>query len=189
MRKFGVAVAAIVAFAGLASAQETIDNPEFASWSKFKPGTSVTMKNTTTAGDVKSEMTITTRLLEAGADKLVVEMTIVASFNGMELKQPPMKRDIAKTITLPKGTPKPDPNAKPKIDGAKFEEGTDTVKVAGGEFKAKWYKTTFEAGGNTVETKAWTSDEVPGGLVKAETTTSGANPATIKMEVTELKKP
>jgi hypothetical protein len=189
VRKFAFAVAVVVVVSGSSQAQETIDNPEFTSWSKFKAGTSVTLKSTTEAMNVKSESTIVTKLVEVGADKLVVEMTVVSSINGMEFKAPPMKRDVPKQIVLPKGTPKPDPkDPKPKFDG-KTEEGTETLKIAGGEYKAKWYKTSFEAAGNKIESKNWTSDEIPGGLLKSETTTSGANAATIKIEVTEFKKP
>jgi len=186
VRKFGFTFAVVAALAGSAVGQETIDNPEFASWSKFKSGTSVTLKNTTTTKDATLETVIITKLIEAGSDKLVLELTVISNINGMEFKQPPTKRDVAKTITLPKGTPKPDPTK--KLD-ATIEEGMETVKVAGGEFKAKWYKSKFEAGGSKIETKAWTSEDVPGGLVKSETTTTGVNAATIKMEVTELKKP
>lgn len=189
MKRFGFALAVVVAVSVPGFAQETIDNPEFAQWSKYKPGTSVTLKNTTEAMNVKSESLITTKLVEVGTDKLVVEVTFVMTFNGMEIKQPPMKRDVPKQIVLPKGTPKFDPkDPKQKFDG-KMEEGTETLKIAGGEFKAKWSKTTFEAGGNKIETKTWMSDDIPGGVLKSETTTSGTMSATIKTEVTEFKKP
>ena len=67
-------------------AQEKIDNPEFASWSKFKKGTSVTLKTSTDAGGMKTESTVTTTLVESGADNHVVETTVVSKFNGMEFK-------------------------------------------------------------------------------------------------------
>ena len=43
MRKFGFAYAVVALFGAIALGQDMIDNPEFASWSKFKPGTSVTV--------------------------------------------------------------------------------------------------------------------------------------------------
>jgi hypothetical protein len=187
VNRFRIASAvAVLALATTTLAQETIENPEFKNWSKFKKGTSVTLKNTTTSGEIKSESTITTTLVEVGADKLVVEMAITAKVNDMEFKQPPMKRDVTKTITLPAGVPKPDPAKKPE---GTVEEGTETVKIGGAEYKTKWYKTKTKAAGVEAESKTWTSDDVPGGLVKSETTTTGAAPATVKLEVTEVKKP
>ena len=50
-------------------------------------------------------------------------------------------------------------------------------------------KTTIDVMGMKTESKTWTSDDVPGGVVKMITKTSGATPATITLEVTEFKKP
>jgi hypothetical protein len=185
--RFRIASAvAVLALATTTLAQETIENPEFKSWSKFKKGTSVTIMNVTDAGPVKSETIIVFTLVEVGADKLVLETTSTAKLNGMEFKNPPEKRDVTKTITLPKGTPKPDPNAKPK---GTVGEGTETVKIGGTEFKTKWQQIKLKQGDMDIESKTWMSDDVPGMLVKMETKTRGANPATITMEVTEVKKP
>ena len=187
MNRFRIASAvALFALGAAALAQQTVENAEFKNWSKFEKGTSVTLKNVTTSGDIKSESIITTTLVEVGADKLVLEMAVTAKLNGMEFKNPPMKRDVTKTVTLPAGTPKPDPKAKPE---GTVEEGTETLKIGGTEYKTKWYKTKVKAGGADTESKVWTSDDVPGTIVKMETTSAGASPVTIKMEVVEVKKP
>jgi hypothetical protein len=179
------AVAALFVLAvGPAAAQETIDNPEFTTWSKFKKGASVTLKSTTEAGKTTVESFITTTLVEVGADKLVLETSAASKIGGMEFKTPAMKRDVPKTLTLPKVEKKDE-----KIEKPKTEEGTDTIKVAGTEVKAKWYKTTFEFKGTTTESKNWTSDEIPGGLVKSVTKSTGTLPSTTTMEVIEFKKP
>lgn len=180
-------VTALMLSAGLASAQEKIDNPEFTSWSKFKKGTSTTLKMTASSGDTKTESTITTTLLEVGEDKLVVETTSVSKFNGMEFKGPAMKRDVTKTIELPKGVKKED--FKGEKPPGTYEEGTETVKVGGTEVKTKWYKFKAEVEGNKTESKMWTSEEVPGMMVKMEATTTGKISNTVKMELTEFKKP
>ena len=77
--RFHVTLSATVllALCNFASAQETIDNPEFASWSKFKKGTSITYKSATKVGDIVAEATSTITLIEVAANKLVLETTTV----------------------------------------------------------------------------------------------------------------
>jgi hypothetical protein len=184
--RFGTAIAAAVLFAGGGFAQDKIDNPEYASWSKFKAGASTTLRTSIATDQVKSETVITTTLVEVGGDKLVLETAVTSKANGMEFKAPPTKRDVPKSIVLPAGAPKPDPAKKPE---GQVEEGTEEVKVGGATVKAKWIKNKVKLGEVETESKTWFSDEVPGGLVKSETTTRGPNAATIKMELVEFKKP
>ena len=182
------AVAAVVALsAGPAVAQDTVPNPEFANWSKFKKGTSVTLKSTSEVMGMTSEVLITNTLLEAGADKLVIETASVAKVNNMEFKSPPVKRDVPKAVPVPKGLKKEDAAAG-KPPGT-VEEGTETLKVGGVEVKAKWYKYTADVEKIKTEGKTWTSDDVPGMLVKSEITTSGTIATKTRMEVVEIKKP
>jgi hypothetical protein len=180
-------VAVLVLSAGVSRAEDTVDNPEFTTWSKFKKGTSITLKTTSAFNNMTTEITSTTTLVEVGADKLVVETSSVTKFNNMEIKAPPAKRDVMKTITLPKGVKKEDLTAK-KPPGT-FEEGTETVKVGGTEVKTKWFKFKAEMDGTKTEAKMWTSDDVPGSMVKMESTTTGKVATTLKMELVEFKKP
>lgn len=179
-----IALAAVLVVPGTAAAQETMDNSEFTSWSKFKKGTSVTLKMITEAGKVSFETTITTTLVEHGADKLVLETESVSKIDGKEFKAPAMKRDVPKTVTVPK-VPKVDK----KVEQPKPEEGTETLKVAGTEVKTKWYKYTFEGKGTKTESQIWSSDEVPGGMVKTVTKSTGASTSSSTMEVIAFKKP
>jgi hypothetical protein len=189
MRVHRTAAAALLLLAaGVTAAQETIPNPEFTDWARFKKGTSVKMKISNTAAGMTTETVVTTTLVEVGADKVVVEMASTTRVNGMEFKAPPMKRDVPKTFALPAGAKKPDPKTAEKPPGT-FEEGTETVKVAGAQYKAKWYRSKFEADGNKIESKTWMADDVPGKFLKSDTTVSGAVAATTKMELVEVKKP
>jgi hypothetical protein len=172
---------------GPVAAQDKVDNPEFANWSKFKKGTSVTMKSVSSFNNMSSEATITSTLIDVGADKLVIEMTSAVKSAGMEFKGEPMKRDVSKTVTLPEGFKKED-FSKGKPPGT-YEEGTETLKVGGSDVKTKWYKYKFEVQGTKTEAKMWMSEDVPGIMVKSEMTSSGAVATTTKMEVTEIKKP
>ena len=181
------AATVFVLFAGLAAAQDKVDNPEFANWSKFKKGTSVTLKVISTFNNMSTESTITSTMVEVGADKLVIEMTSVVKSGAMEFKSEPVKRDVSKTVTLPKEFKKED-FAKGKPPGT-YEEGTETLKVGGMDVKTKWYKYKADVDGIKTEAKMWTSEDVPGLMVKSEMTTSGAVATTTKMEITEIKKP
>jgi hypothetical protein len=182
-----MAATIFVLVGGPAGAQDKVDNPEFANWSKFKKGTSVTLKSVSSFNNMSSEASITSTLVEVGADKLVIEMTSVVKSGGMEFKGEPMKRDVSKTVTLPKELKKED-FAKGKPPGT-YEEGTETLKIAGMDVKTKWYKYKADMDGTKTEAKMWTSEDVPGIMVKSEMTTSGAVTTKTTMEITELKKP
>jgi hypothetical protein len=181
------APAVLIFLAGSAVAQDKIDNPEFANWSKFKKGTSVTLKSVSSFNNMSTEASITSTLVEVGADKLVIEMTSAVNSGGMEFKAPPTKRDVAKTITLPKDYKKEDLE-KGKPPGT-YEEGNETLKVAGMEVKTKWYKYKADMDGTKTEAKMWMSEDVPGRMVKSEMTTSGAVATKTTLEITEMKKP
>src|SRR5262249_37651879 len=147
----------------------------------------VTLKTTSEFGKMTTESVMTTTLVEVGADKLVIETSSTVKANGMEFKAPPIKRDVEKTITVPKVEKKvDDPKTKPAI---KMEEGTETIKIAGVEMKAKWIKSTFEAQGNKTEMKMWMSDDVPGNLLKSVTKTTGQFASITTTELVEFKKP
>jgi hypothetical protein len=175
---------AVLALAVSVARAADIENPEFAQWAKYKKGTSVTLKTTTTAAGNTTETLMTTTLLDVTDTKLVIETVTVLKVAGMEIKTP-FKRDVPKTVTVP--DVKVDPKVKPP--DVKSETGTETVKVAGLELKTKWTVTKLEAGGNTIETKMWMSDDVPGMLVKSESSTKGAFATSTKIELIEFKKP
>lgn len=177
---------AVLALAVSVARAEDIANPEFGSWAKHKKGTSITMKTVTSTGGMNIEILTTTTLLEVGADKITVETATVTKLNGMEFKAPGVKREIGKTVNVPKGAAKLDPAGKPP---GTVEDGTETVKVGGTEIKAKWFKAKLDVAGTKTESKTWMSDDVPGLMVKMEATTTGAAASTIKMELIEFKKP
>ncbi len=105
---------------------------------------------------------------------------------GMEFKTP-FKRDVPKKVTVP--VPDVKVNPKVKLPDVKTETGTETLKFAGLELKTKWTATKIEVMGTTTEAKAWTSDDVPGMIVKVESTTKGAVATSTKIDLIEFKKP
>ena len=183
-----VVIAAFLAGGKTLHAQEEmVENPEYASWSKFKTGTSVTMKSTNVIGGRMSEVMITTTLLSVGADQLQIESSSVVKDQDKEFKPKPDKRDVLKLVPLPKGLLKAD-FAELKPPGT-TEEGMETLKLAGQEIKAKWYKYSVDREGTKINAKRWVSTEVPGNIVKSEMTNTGAFASTIRLELVEFKKP
>jgi hypothetical protein len=178
---FSVFVLALAA--GSAVGQDMIDNAEFGYWSKYKKGTSTTIKITTVSGAIKSETVSTFTLLEVGADKLVIETTTVTKSNGKDFKIPAEKRDVPKKIAAPKGKT---PDTKPP---GTYEEGTETIKVGGIDVKTKWYKYKTDNNGLTTQAQSWSSDDVPGGFVRLVSKTTGKSKFEMTMELVEIKKP
>lgn len=175
---------AVVLAAGVCHA-DPVDNPEYKNWAGFKPGTTTTMKMDSDFNGTKSEVTITSKLVEVGADKLVIETVTASKIGGMEFKQPATKRDVPKTIEVGKPAAGDKPANPSKPEGT-TEEGAETLKVGGVEVKTKWYKYKAKTAAGEAEGQTWTSDEVPGQVVKSVTKAGGVS---TKMELTEFKKP
>lgn len=182
-----VVIAAILAGGKALHAQEMVENPEYTSWSKFQKGTSVTMKSTNIISGKMSEVLITTTLLDVGTDKLQLETSSVVKENDKEFKPQPEKRQVMRMVPLPKGLTKED-FAGLKPPGT-ADEGVETLKLAGQEFKTKWYKFSIAQEGTKINGKRWVSSEVPGNTVKSETINMGTFASTYKLELVEFKKP
>jgi hypothetical protein len=182
-----VALTALLMVCVSAAAQERALNPEYTDWVRFKKGTSVTHKSVTVTNGKETETTDTTTLLEVGADKLILETVSVRKVDGVEFRPPAEKQVVLKMSGVPSGMTKDDfvagrpPNT--------IEEGSETVKVAVGEFKAKWYKTKSDQGKSSSAAKLWYADEVPGRFIKGESSAKGMGKATTKLELVEIKKP
>ena len=183
MRHPLLALLAVFALAAFAGAQDkTIDNPEYTGWAKFKPGTAATLKVVNEFGGMKSATNTTTKLVSVADGKLVVEATIEVEVMGQKIKQPAVKRDVPKTLSIKAGFPVP-MGGKPE---GTTEEGTETLKVGGASYKTTWYKYTTKTPAGEVSGQVWTSDDVPGQVVKM--VTKAAN-FSMTMELVEVTKP
>lgn len=175
-----VPVAAIVAFVAPAFAADKIDNPEYKMWSAYKAGTSVTLKSESDMAGNKSTSTMTTKLIEVGAEKLVLETVISMEVSGQKMDMPAQKRDVPAKIEKP-AEQKPDEKApKPK-------EGDEDIEVMGKKMKCHWTEVTSDTNGMKTVTKTWTNNDIPGNIVKSETTMSGSIAGTSKMLLVEFK--
>lgn len=128
----------------------------------------------------------TTQSVTAKSDKeATVKVTGSIELNGMKMDIPEQEQKIDLTKPydptkigggLPAGT---------DVKVEKGKEGKEKIKVAGKEYDTTWttYTVKGKAGGQdiTAEVKAWTSKDVPMGMIKMEMT---ADVAKMKMEMT-----
>ena len=164
-----------------AQAQDLVDNPQYTSWAKHKPGTSVTMKMTQAQGGQNRDMELKQTLKEVKPDEVTVELQMTAmgqSMPGTPLKiKSKVTPDEAKYGQLP-------PGAKADVK----EVGNESVTVGGQTYNCKVSEVTGEAEGTKSNGKLWRSEEVPGEIVKMEMTSDGANGGTMKMELVSVEK-
>ncbi len=163
---------------------EKIANPEYVGWSKFKAGAFAKTEGSTTAAGNTSKQIITTKLLEITADKAVVEISMTMDMMGQKMDMPPQKREIAATIEAPT-TPAPTaPDSKtPKAD---LKTSDETVKVGDKEVKCKVVEADVETNGVKSHTKTWTSEQVPGNVVKLEAKTTEPMESTTTQSLVEF---
>ena len=180
-----LAVACVGMLASAAFAEQ-VDNPQYVGWSKFKPGTTVTLKTETATkmggNETKMTSTTTSKLVDINPNEATVETTTKMSMNGMDMPantMPPQK--------IPAKVDKPAGGANGQK--AEVKEGTDKVEVGGKSYNTKTTETTTDMNGTKTVSKTWMSDEVPGGLVKMESTSSGAMDSKMTMTLVEVKQP
>ena len=191
MNQFTFLVRSLVALAVAACVAapvwaESIENPVFKTWASQKKGTVVTSKMNTVAGTIKSDASLINTLVELTDDVATIEMVTIVTTNGMEFKTPATKIEVKKMIELPAGKTKADFD---KPEGL-LDQGTETVKVGGVDYKTKWMTIKTTTNGVEIEAKTWTSDDVPNMLVKMESKAKimGMD-STTNLELVSVKKP
>ncbi len=163
---------------------EDMDNPEYKSWSKSKPGTVVKMKTSTSASGTDMESETMTTLKEITPDHATVEEANSMTVMGKMQEMPAQPRTIP--AKLPKMTG-PNP-AGDKPAGMEIKESTEDVTIAGQTYHCKCVETKGDSNGMKVNSKILTCEDMPGYRVKMDTKTEGTNMSmTSKSEVTEVK--
>ena len=169
---------------GLVTGGESFENPGYKLWAKFPVGSRVVQKTTTETEDNTTGKTVTTisyTLKQKTDDFIVVEsQATTAHYTGRVETNPPSETKTRKMFTLPPGVKKPEPKTE--------EQGEEELTVAGKAYHTKWSKTKDSTEAGPLFLQTWTSEEVPGGLVKSISKVP-AKKATITVEVTEVKIP
>lgn len=166
-KMMGIAALTALAVVGMAADNVT--------WNNFKPGSWVKLKmvsETTVAGHT-TPMTIETKstLVSKTADKATIETETTMMGNTTKSKADiPLKSDV---------------KAVAGQNPAKM--GSETITVAGKTFKCKTAEIQSEANGMKTNTKTWIADEVPGGMVKSVSTSTGSMSSKVTMELVDFK--
>jgi len=195
---------AACAFLGLASAAfaQQVENPAYQSWAKYKPGTSITLKQSSTMAmmpTMVTEVTVTQKLLEVKPESVSVQVDTTTSMMGQNRQNTTTRVIPAK---VDKGTEYiPQSQADMKIDVKDMKEGKETIDVKGAKVEALTHEFTatmtptstapatnpaaaMMAGGMTSKVKVWNTPDVPGGLVKTDTTTTMGQMGEMKATLT-----
>jgi hypothetical protein len=165
----GLAVAA-------AQAEDKVDSPIYKHWARFRPGAYSVVKDQRTAKGVKAETTITTTLIEVTPEKVVVELQVPTVGGDEKIEMQPKKQIYPAKIEKDEARKMEDPKKGDKVGDAEVldvKQGEEEIKVGDKEIKCKWLQTKSKQGDQTTTTEAWTSDKVPGQVVKMVVTTEG----------------
>jgi len=96
------------------AADEMVDNPQYAGWSKFKPGTSVKYSQNTVAMGQTTDGEITMTLVAITPEKATIETKMAMTMSGKKMDMPPQKLDLPAKVnkTEAKETGEPDGSVK-----------------------------------------------------------------------------
>ena len=177
--------AALLLVCGIAHAQELVDNPQYTSWAKHKPGTSVTIKMTTAASGQNVNMELKQTLKDVKPDAVTVEVVPSMDMGGTKQTMPAQTMQLKSKVTaeeakfgqLPPGT---------KADIK--DMGTESVTVGGQTYNCTVSEVTGESQGTKTKGKVWRSEDVPGQVVKMEMAFEGAQTGSTKMELVSVEK-
>jgi len=161
-------VSALGVFALSAAALgEMVENPAYANWAKFKPGTSITYTSEMQMQGVNMKSEMTQKLASIDAEKAVLELKVKSS--GMDMP--------SQSINIPAKIEKEKVQAQPAMPpGAKGDVkvlGKEKLSVAGKDMECQVVQFSSEQEGQKITGKSWTSSDVPGTLVKSEMTMPG----------------
>jgi len=168
----------IIAWAADPGPNDMVNNPPYANWSAFKPGTKVTLKEPIKLADgSRVEVTTTSKLLRKTKEKVEVETTVKGSANGAVESQT--------TVTAYPAMVKMSDVDTPDDKLASVTEGKEEVDYKGKKIETEWIEATSAAGDTTTIQKMWTGRDIPGGIVK-ETITQKKGDQVTSESVTEL---
>lgn len=143
----------IAAFPNSARAEQ-VDNPIYAAWAQFNPGSTVTLKHAVhmqgEGMNMDRDFESTSKLLAVTADKVTIETTTQVAGHAST-----HQRDIpAKVDSTDKHAPK--------------LLGQESLTINGQSYSCKIYDIVMEPQETIVHAKVWVTSDVPGGIVKLQ---------------------
>jgi hypothetical protein len=181
-----VSAGTLVFFAAAAgAAAEEVDHPAYLSWAQRPVGTAVTLRSLTVCGSNTITTTTTTTLKQLKPDRAVLEIRRKSDATGTRVENAPEIYEQRRKFPLFPGVRKEDIGKPLKP----IEQGAETLKLAGQEFKTVWFDSRTKGdGGLDWHIRTWMSEDVPGRLVKSVTRIPEAA-TTITVELIALSSP
>ncbi|MBF0544207.1 MAG: hypothetical protein HQM08_07230 [Candidatus Riflebacteria bacterium] len=161
-------------------AQDKVDNPMYQKWAKFKIGTSVKYKQESDVAGNKTESDIVYTLAELTPEKVVVEMSGSMAVMGKPVDMPKTKMEYLAKV---------DKVAPATAEAAKPKESDEELSIAGGKYKCHVVETEVKVGEGSVVSKIWSSDDVPGSMVKTLSNMEKPMKTTTSITLVEVKQP
>jgi len=198
MRQWSYATAVVLAVAsfGTIARGELVDNFYYQSWAKFKPGASVTLRDTLEIKIAEisqtnnMETTTTYTLAKVTPEQVELHVTQMVTANNRTRPLPAQK------MIIPAQTEKGQEMGSMQVEGARpvkqmitdVKQKEEHVEVSGVRVLATLREYTIMGETASVsKVKTWYLPEVPGGVVKVESRTEGAVQSTTKMVLVEFQ--
>ncbi|HVT88830.1 MAG TPA: hypothetical protein VHD56_08270 [Tepidisphaeraceae bacterium] len=159
-------------------ADEIIDNPQYQSWAKHKPGTSVTLQSDMVAGTLSQSRQTMQTLVSIDENNATVQMTMDMGPSAPALRQ--ISLIPAKVEKSREGIPL-------NYAGTLKEIGKETVQIAGKSYNCVVTEFTGRNAQGTAVGKFWRTVEIPGGMAKMELTVTARGTQNLKTTVLTME--
>jgi hypothetical protein len=154
-----------------------VENPEYASWSTFSVGCSVTFQGTREEGGFKTECRTTYALISRTAEEVILSSKSVLLLDDGQAELPAGRRIIRARISEAERRAVWDP------EKCTHEEGTEKLQVRNSLLSCRWIQHLWKESGTIVSLKLWASPEIPGGVVRKTWRLRGSLQATCDCRV------
>ncbi len=161
---------------------EMIDNPTYKHWAQFKPGTYVVTKTNSRINNVDTTTITTTTLEEVTPEKVILKIETIVDLAGNEQGMPTHKLNVPAKMKKDDLTPFDKAAAKPDA-----KKGKEALEIGGKKVETEWIEAVVEVNKVKSKTRKWTSDEVPGRIVKMETERLTDPPSKVRMIVAKFE--
>jgi hypothetical protein len=161
-------------------AAEMVPSPQYTSWAKHKPGTTVTMKSDVNTGGVAMTMDLTQTLKEVTPDKAVVEVGMKMNMGNMAPPETKQTNEIAAKVAKGHEVIPAD------FQGSAKQVANETIQVAGKSYDCIVYEISGESQEGKSTGKIWHTPEIPGGMAKMQVQIEGQMPTTMTMNVVSV---
>jgi hypothetical protein len=166
-------------------AGDMVNNPPYAHWSQFKPGATVTVKEVDTQADGSvAEIVITSKLISKSKTQVKVETVVTLAGAGGSSSA----GERTQTLEEYPAKVRYEQSQSPSTAGYSVTEGKESIQVKGKPVETEWVESTLTNGDEITVEKIWTTNNVPGGIVKQTMTrTHGTQVTKTSTELVDYK--